>query len=141
VDPIVNGTINTLEAAARAKVQRYVLSSSSKAVESAIYNQPHIIAADAFNYKDLWKAREEAPVATFERSLSVYSAGRAAAELAFWAWIKENNPPFVANCVVLDGNFGRVLNAQDARKSPQSSYGMLKNVLGGEWTGIIPHLC
>jgi hypothetical protein len=141
VDPVVNGTINTLKAAARAGVQRYVLSSASKAVEGVVYNQPHTLTADAFNYKDIWKAREEAPIATFERSLTVYSAGRATAELAFWAWVKENNPPFVANCVVLDGNFGRVLNAENISRGPQSSYGILGCVLAGEWAGVIPHLC
>lgn len=141
VDPVVTGTINTLKAAAKAKVQRYVLSSSSKAVEGTVYNQPHIITADTFNYKDLWKAREEPPVATFEWSLSVYSAGRAAAELAFWAWVDENNPPFIANCVVLDGNFGRVINTENVSKVTQSSYGMLKSALAGEWAGVFPHLC
>ncbi|KAF5548295.1 aldehyde reductase II [Fusarium mexicanum] len=45
VEPVIKGTINSLEAAARAGVKRYVLSSSSKAVESTNYNHPHHITS------------------------------------------------------------------------------------------------
>ncbi|PLB49885.1 NAD(P)-binding protein [Aspergillus steynii IBT 23096] len=140
IDRVVKGTINTLEAAARAGVKRYVLSSSSKAVESTVYNVPHVLDVSTFNYDDLQKAREEPTVPTFERALRVYSAGRTAAELAFWDWIKNNNPPFVANVVVPDGNFGRVLDIEHTNTGPTSSVGMLKRVLAGEREGIFPYV-
>lgn len=107
LEPNVNGTINILKAAARTKVQRFVLNSSSKSVEKTVYNQPHELTTETFNYEALQKARYEPASPTFERTLDVYSAGRTAAELAFWSWIKDKKPPFVANCVVPDGNFGR----------------------------------
>lgn len=48
--PMIQGVINTLEAAARAGVQRYVLSSSSKAVHSNAYTGPRELTSDLFNY-------------------------------------------------------------------------------------------
>ncbi|KAM6476460.1 hypothetical protein HDV62DRAFT_384280 [Trichoderma sp. SZMC 28011] len=111
IDPVVKGTINTLKAAAQAK-----------------------ISVDTYNQEDLRKAREEPTVPTVERAMAVYGASRAAAELAFWSWVKENNPPFVANCVVPDGNFGRVL---DAEQPNNTSVGMLKRVLDGDWSRVM----
>ncbi|EHK47113.1 hypothetical protein TRIATDRAFT_306833 [Trichoderma atroviride IMI 206040] len=108
VDPVVNGTINTLKAAAQAE-----------------------IILDTYNHEDIRKARQEPTLPTAERALTVYGASRAAGELAFWAWVKNNHPPFVANCVVPDGNFGRVLNAE---KTNRTSVGMLKRVLAGNWS-------
>lgn len=40
--PLKNGLINTLEAAARAGVQRYVLGSSSKGVATTNYTGPQL---------------------------------------------------------------------------------------------------
>ncbi|KAF5856008.1 hypothetical protein ETB97_008028 [Aspergillus alliaceus] len=83
VDPVERGTINTLEAASRAGVQRYVLSSSSKAVEATVYDQPHKITVDTFNYEGLRNAGEGHTVESLDSSWSVYSASRAAVELTF----------------------------------------------------------
>ncbi|KAI0863529.1 putative aldehyde reductase 2 [Xylaria cubensis] len=138
VEPIVNGTLNILNAAARAKVQRFVLNGSSKAVETTVYNQPHELTTKTFNHEAIQKARNEPASPTFQRSLDVYSAGRAAAELAFWSWIEENKPSFVANCVVPDGNFGRVLGREHVGQG--SSFGMLKRAFAGEWTDVLPYL-
>lgn len=110
VEPVVKGTINSLEAAARAGVKRYVLSSSSKAVESTNYNHPHQITSSMFNYEAIRKACCEPNVDDIDRFVNVYSASRALAELAFWSWVGTNQPSFVANCVVPDGQFGRALD-------------------------------
>ncbi|KAB8233111.1 uncharacterized protein BDW43DRAFT_311520 [Aspergillus alliaceus] len=83
VDPVERGTINTLEAASRAGVQRHVLSSSSKAVEATVYDQPHKITVDTFNYEGLRNAGEGHTVESLDSSWSVYSASRAAVELTF----------------------------------------------------------
>lgn len=140
IDPIVKGTINTLQAAAQAGAKRYVLSSSSKGAESTVYNIPHTLTKESYNYEDLRKAREEPIVDTFERAVSVYSAGRAAAELAFWDWVKTNNPPFTANVVVPDGNFGRVLGVSHMNGNFTTSCAMLKNALAGEREGVFPYV-
>lgn len=66
----------------------------------------------------------------------MYSAGRTLAELAFWSWLKENNPPFVANCIVPDGQFGRVLDVEHLNVGDASSTGQLKRALPGDWQKV-----
>ncbi|KAI5926446.1 NAD(P)-binding protein [Camillea tinctor] len=142
IDPIVRGTLNTLAAAARAGVRRYVLSSSSKAVEDTVLNAPHELTAETFNRPALARARESYydSAADAQRALTVYCASRTAAELAFWDWLRDNNPPFVANAVVPDGNFGRALGAPYVDAGAASSVGMLRRALAGEREGVIPHV-
>lgn len=130
VGPSVRSTINTLEAAAKAGVQRYVLSSSSKAVETTRYDGIHRrLTAEMYNWDCLVKTSRPRND-SFEWLLDVYSAGRTIAEIAFWSWIAENRPPFVANCVVPDGNFGRGLNGATSTNQ------MLKAALAGEWDSV-----
>lgn len=136
INQSVKSTINTLEAAAKAQVQRYVLCSSSKAVETARYDgTPRRLTVNNYNTESLLKAccgpREE----TLEWSLDVFSAGRALAELSFWSWIGEKDPPFVANCVVPDGAFGRGLNGATSTNQ------MLKAALAGEWGSVPMPIC
>ncbi|KAL2835677.1 putative aldehyde reductase 2 [Aspergillus pseudoustus] len=135
-DPLIKGVLNTLAAAARAGVKRYVLSSSSKAVSSTVYNKPRELTSDTFNHEAIEQARTGPEEATFERMLAVYSAGRALAELAFWDWVRDNNPPFVVNCVVPDGQFGRVLDMQNLNVGAASSTGQLQRALKGEWEAV-----
>ncbi|OKL58583.1 hypothetical protein UA08_06376 [Talaromyces atroroseus] len=135
VDQNVRSTINTLEAASKAGVQRYVLSSSSKAVETALYDdKPRNLTTAVYNLNSVLKACCGPKTDTFEWMLDVYSAGRTLAELSFWSWVAENKPPFVANCVVPDGNFGRGLNG------PTSSNGLLKDALAGKWDTVLMSL-
>ncbi|KAF5691922.1 aldehyde reductase II [Fusarium denticulatum] len=132
VEPVVKGTISSLEAAARAGVKRYVLSSSSKAVESTNYNHPHHITSTMFNYDAIMKACCEPNVDGFDRFVDVFSASRALAELAFWSWVGTNQPPFVANCVVPDGQFGRALDPENTTPT----FRMLKAAAEGEWDKV-----
>ncbi|CAG9992992.1 unnamed protein product [Clonostachys byssicola] len=127
----IRSTINTLEAAAKAGVQRYVLSSSSKAVETTLYNdRRHNITTKMYNWEAVQKTCCGPRDDGFGGMLDVYSAGRTLAELSFWSWVEENNPPFVANCVVPDGNFGRGLNGSSSTNE------LLKTVLTGEWEAV-----
>lgn len=136
VDQNINITINTLEAAAKAGVRRYVLNSSSKAVQSALYDdQPHSLTTSMYNWQSIQKTCCEPQKDTFEWMLNVYSAGRTIAELSFWSWIEEHKPPFVANCVVPDGNFGRGLHGVT------SSNELLKDALAGNWDAVPIPLC
>ncbi|KAH6954479.1 hypothetical protein DER45DRAFT_632868 [Fusarium avenaceum] len=136
ISPVIKGTINTLEAAARAGVKRYVLSSSSKAVESTVYDQPHHLSSNMFNYEAVSKACCEPSIDRFDRCLTVYSAGRTLAELAFWSWVGKNQPSFVANCVVPDGQFGRVLDVEHI----SSTFGMLESAIKGDWDKVVGDL-
>ncbi|KAK6371656.1 uncharacterized protein PV06_01323 [Exophiala oligosperma] len=134
--PMVRGAINTLESAARAGVQRYVLSSSSKAVADTIYGEPRELTEEMFNHEAVERARQKSTDSSFQRIVDVYSAGRTLAEFAFWDWIKTNNPPFVANCVVPDGQFGRVLDMDNLNTGVTSSTGQLTRALQGKWEGV-----
>ncbi|KAM0075306.1 hypothetical protein ACKRZS_012651 [Fusarium odoratissimum] len=129
VEPVIKGTINSLEAAARAGVKRYVLSSRSKAVESTNYNHPYHVTSSMFNYEAIRKACCEPDVDGLGRFMDVYSASRALAELAFWSWVGTNQHSFVANCVVPDGQFGRALDPYNTT----STFSMLKAAAEGEW--------
>jgi nucleoside-diphosphate-sugar epimerase len=140
-DPLINGVLNTLRAAAHAGIKRYVLGSSSKAVSSTIFDhQPaRELSADTFNHEAIEQVRRntgENEEPTFERIVAIYSAGRALAELAFWDWVRENDPPFVANCVVPDGQFGRVLDVQNLNVGTASSTGQLMRALEGRWEDV-----
>ncbi|TVY70810.1 Aldehyde reductase 2 [Fusarium oxysporum f. sp. cubense] len=132
VETVIKGTINSLEAAARAGVKRYVLSSNSKAVESTNYNHPYHVTSSMFNYEAIRKACCEPDVDGLDRFMDDYSASRALAELAFWSWVGTNQPPFVANCVVPDGQFGRALDPGNTA----STFRMLKEAAEGEWDKV-----
>lgn len=137
VDPLIKGIINSLTAAAAAGVQRYVLNSSSKATDSADYSRPRRkLTVDTFNQQAIKDMRQGSVDDTsFARIVTVYSAARALSELAFWDWVKTNNPPFVANCVVPDGQFGRVVDRYPVEHGI-SSNGQLNSALLGNWSAI-----
>ncbi|KAI3574561.1 hypothetical protein IWW34DRAFT_854714 [Fusarium oxysporum f. sp. albedinis] len=132
VEPVIKGTINRLEAAARAGVKRYVLSSSSKAVESINYNHPHHVTSSMFNCEAIRKACCEPYVDGLDRFMDVYSASRALAELEFWSSVGTNQPPVVANCVVPDGQFGRALDPENTA----STFRMLKGAAEAYYTDV-----
>ncbi|KAL4880191.1 NAD(P)-binding protein [Aspergillus karnatakaensis] len=141
IDPIVKGVLNTLNAACKfPTIKRFVLNSSSKAVESTVFNHPHKLTKETFNRVEIDKARNEPTVLTPERVGTAYSAGRAASELAFWDWVEEHKGRvgFVANAVVPDANFGRVLDAEHTGTGPATSVGMLERALKGSKEGVLP---
>lgn len=70
--------------------------------------------------------------------LSVYSAGRTLAEISFWTWVEEHNPGFVANVVVPDANFGRLLNPDTDTGLATSIMGMLKRAVAGDLDHVNP---
>ncbi|KEY70804.1 hypothetical protein S7711_10052 [Stachybotrys chartarum IBT 7711] len=128
IDPNIRSTINSMEAARKAGVHRYVLHSSSKAVETTIYdNRPHSVTTAMYNWESIRRTCCEPRKDTFDWMLNVYSAGRTLAELSFWSWVEENKPPFVVNSVSPDGNFGRGL------VGATSTNALLKKILAGEW--------
>lgn len=138
VDPLIRGLINSLEAAKAANVKRYVLNSSSKAVDSADYSRPaRELTVDTFNHEAIEDMRNGDPTdVSFGRIVEVYSAARALHELAFWDWLETNDEvPFVANCLVPDGQFGRVMDMYNVEHGV-SSNGQLKNVMEGNWAAI-----
>ncbi|KAH6649046.1 putative aldehyde reductase 2 [Truncatella angustata] len=97
---------------------------------------PYELTNDMFNYEAIEKVQDGPVDASFERILAVYSAGRTLAELEFWKCVKANNPPFVANCVVPDGQFGRVIDTQNINLGARSSTRQLMHALQGQWDKI-----
>lgn len=136
VDPLIKGITNTLVAAASAGVQRYVLNSSSKSADSTNYHKPaRELSVDTLNDEAINDMQAGSSKPSFERIVIVYSAARTLSEQAFWKWIQSNKPPFVANCVVPDGQFGRVLDIHPVDHGI-SSNSQLKNALLGNWSAI-----
>ncbi|KAH7308568.1 putative aldehyde reductase 2 [Stachybotrys elegans] len=131
--PMIKGVINTLEAASRAGVKRYVLSSSSKAVHPGVFGGHYELTTDSYNYEAIEKVKAGPVENSLERIVAVFSAGRALQELAFWEWVATNKPSFVANCVVPDGQFGRILDVENMNVGPSSSTGQLVSALRGDW--------
>ncbi|KAL5335356.1 NAD(P)-binding protein [Aspergillus crustosus] len=141
VEPIVKGVLNTLNSAAKfPTIKRFVLSSSSKAVESTVFDVPHKLTKDTFNTVEIEKVRNEPTELTPGRIGTAYSAGRALSELALWDWVKEHkdNAPFVVNAVVPDANFGRILDAEHVATGAATSVGMFQRALRGERDGVLP---
>lgn len=136
IGPMTKGVINSLESASRSGVKRYVLSSSSKAVSALSFDEPVELTAGTYNHAAIDASLEESKEASFQRIVDIYSSGRTLSELAMWDWVKENNPPFIANSVVPDGQFGRVLDTQNIGVGDKSSTGQLTNALQGQWDKI-----
>ena len=90
---------------------------------------------DTFNHSAVQEMHGGPKEDSFERIVTVYSAARTLHEMAFWDWVKNNNPPFVANCVVPDGQFGRVLDRYNIEHGI-STNGQLKNALLGNWSAL-----
>lgn len=104
------------------------------AVQNVVTNQPRRLTRKMFNEASIVRTicqPEPDP-------LSVYSAGRTLMELTFWRWIEEHNPHFVANCVVPDANFGRLLNPETDTNLKTSIMGMLKRGLAGQLDTVNP---
>ncbi|KAF5251799.1 hypothetical protein FANTH_3118 [Fusarium anthophilum] len=115
VEPVIKGTINSLEAAARAGVKRSVLSSSSKAVEPTNYNHPHHITSSIINYDAIRKACCEPNVESLDRTFTV--------PVERWRNWRSGLP---------DGQFGRALDPENTA----STFHMLKAAAEGEWDKV-----
>ena len=111
VAPTVAGVLNILRSAARMpSVKRFVLTSSSVA---ALFPQPGkeiTVGADDYNDEAEDIAWAPAPYEP-ERAFAVYAASKNAGEKAFWKFVKEEKPNFVANTVLPNFNVGRIITS------------------------------
>ncbi|KAF2159493.1 hypothetical protein M409DRAFT_70948 [Zasmidium cellare ATCC 36951] len=135
IAPIIQTITNTLSAASsQSSIKRFVLVSSSMAVQNVIHDQPRRLTRQMFNDAAIIRSLCQADA----DPLSVYSAGRTLAELSFWTWVEEHNPKFIANVVVPDANFGRLLNPDTDTGLATSIMGMLKRAAAGELHAVNP---
>lgn len=97
VTPMVAGTLNLLNAAAKqSTVKRFVLTSSCTAAASQKQGVGLTIDADSWNDEVVREAWAPPPYGE-ERGFVVYSASKTEVERAAWNWHEEHKPHFVLN--------------------------------------------
>ena len=114
IPPVVNGILNVLRAAAQEpKVKRFTLTSSSVSViwQKAGGTPENTITVDSWNDESVEKAwRKPGPDGwPTDQSAEVYCASKVEGEKAFWNFVKEEKPHYVANTVLPNLNLGRIL--------------------------------
>jgi nucleoside-diphosphate-sugar epimerase len=134
VPTVVNGIINTLEAALKeAGLKRIVMTSSSTAATSPKPNVEFSIDEETWNKEDIEAAWKPPPYEGHDRVLAVYAASKTQSEQAAWKWMKEHKPHFVLNAILPNANMGVVLSPEN-QGSP-STVGWLKAL----WNGFEGH--
>lgn len=137
ITPTVAGVLSILKSAARQpSVKRFVLTSSSAAVLTPKLNQEFSVRKDDWNQEALDVAWAPPPYNP-DRAFHVYAASKLEAEKALWKFVKEEKPNFVANAVLPNVNWGRVIDASGA------SGGMLPGIVknGSFPPGMVPRRC
>ncbi|KAG7287639.1 hypothetical protein NEMBOFW57_007152 [Staphylotrichum longicolle] len=110
VTPMVAGTLNLLNAAAKqSTVKRFVLTSSCTAAASQKQGVGLTIDADSWNDEVVREAWAPPPYGE-ERGFVVYSASKTEVEREAWNWHKEHKPHFVLNTVLPSMNTGKSLD-------------------------------
>ncbi|KAH6844743.1 hypothetical protein B0I37DRAFT_312183 [Chaetomium sp. MPI-CAGE-AT-0009] len=106
ITPMVAGTLNLLNAAARQpSVKRFVLTSSCAAAASVKPGVAQTIDTNTWNdevSREAWAPPPYGP----ERSFAVYAASKMEMEREAWKWHNEHKPQFVLN-TVNDGDLTR----------------------------------
>lgn len=112
VDGVVAGTLNFLRAAAKEpSVKRFVLTSSSMAALTPIPNKEITATSKSWNDEAVdvaWNKKGQG-IGPNPYPFVVYGASKVAGEKAFWKFIQEEKPSFVANTILPNMNIGRVV--------------------------------
>ncbi|CAK4035003.1 Aldehyde reductase 2 [Lecanosticta acicola] len=109
VKPTVAGVLSILRSAAKTpSVKQFVLTSSSSAALLPHPNKEMTITADHWDQEALDLAWAPPPYNS-DRAFPVYAASKTEAEKAFWKFVKDEKPHFVANAVLPNYNMGRIL--------------------------------
>ena len=99
-----------LAAAKTASVTRFVYTSSSTAASAPKPDVKFRMDSSTWNQEAIDRAWAPPPYEGAERSWAVYGASKTQAEQEVWKFVKEKKPGFVANCVLPNANFGRILD-------------------------------
>lgn len=109
VKPTVAGVLSVVRSAAKtSSVKRFVLTSSSAAVTLPKPGKEFSVGVDDWNQEAIDIAWAPPPY-TNERAFPVYAASKTEAEKAFWKFVKDEKPGFVANAILPNYNMGRIL--------------------------------
>ncbi|KAF2501148.1 aldehyde reductase II [Lophium mytilinum] len=113
IQPVVDGTINALEAARNeASVKRVVLTSSSTAATSPQPNKVVYVDANSWNDAAVEAAWAPPPYEGPKRVSDVYAASKTEGEKAAWKFMREKKPSFVLNTVLPNMNFGNIISVE-----------------------------
>lgn len=119
ITPVVESTLNILRAAKKEpSVKRVTLTSSSAAVINQQFGgtPETIITSDSWNEESLEIAKMEPGKDGYppEQGLHVYCASKVEGERAFWKFMEEEQPEFVANTVLPNLIIGRLIPGGNA---------------------------
>lgn len=117
IGTVVAGTENFLRAAAKEpKVKRFTLTSSSSAAMLSKPGVEGIVATtDTWNDEAVEAAKKKGTtIGPNFYAYIVYAASKTQGERAFWNFVKNEKPSFVANAVLPDFNTGRVVGSAGA---------------------------
>lgn len=95
-------------AAAEPSVKRFVYTSSSAATTLSAPETKKHIDTHTWNEEAIAKAWAPPPYEK-ERAPAVYAASKTEAEKAVWKFVEEEKPGFVANAILPNCNFGKIL--------------------------------
>lgn len=105
----MNGVNNILKSAANEpSIKRFVYTSSSVAAATPKINVKETIDSNTWNEEAVKQAWASPPY-NDDRKIAVYSASKTQGEQALWKFVKEQKPSFVANAVLPNANFGKIL--------------------------------
>lgn len=114
VAPTVAAVINLLKTADREpSVKSFVYTSSIVAAGMLQPDVPFTVDKDSWNDASVSMAWAPPPYEQ-ERAMTTYSASKVEAEKAFWKFVKEEKPSFVANSVLPFTVFGPLLSSKQS---------------------------
>ena len=128
----IAGVVNLLECAAHERsVKAFVFTSSIVAAAMAAADVPFHVDATSWNEMALPLAWAPPPYDA-DRALVTYMASKVEAEKAFWKFVNEQKPAFVANAVLPFTTFGPLFDTQQG----PSTNGFLFPILQGQTTHL-----
>ena len=109
IPEVLAGVNEALKSAAKEpSVKRFVYTSSGTAATRVILNKEFAVTTNTWNDLDTKDAWAPSPYKD-DRKWAVYGSSKTGAEKVLWKFVKEQQPTFVANGILPNCNFGKVL--------------------------------
>lgn len=133
IDPVVNGTLSILRAAAtQSSITRFVLTSSSIAGDYTRPNEVYPLDENSWNDVSVEQAHKKGE--GFEQGAHVYAASKILGEKAAWKFVQDEKPGFVLNTILPNYTLGPIL---DPASQSGSSGSTLKPAVEKEDFGFL----
>lgn len=116
ISSVVAGTENFLRAATREpRVKRFTLTSSSTAATLPKPGVEAVLTTDTWDDEAVEAAKTKGvSIGPNAYAYIVYAASKTQGERAFWKFVKDEKPSFVANAILPDFNAGRIVGSAGA---------------------------